>query len=154
MKHTENNLPTSYGEYLDGFAWEHFVTLTSARKRTPDELLRLFVDKFVRQLASVAQRSVCWFVAVEGGDDDRRPHLHAVVWAAGRLSNQELVRAWTTSTPEGRRVPLGRAEVDAYDRELRGVFYLTKELTPVRDWYDVSKTTPPRLGPREVAIIA
>ena len=49
MKHSENHLPSSYGEYLDVFAWEHFVTLTSDRWRTPEQLLRLFVDKFVRQ---------------------------------------------------------------------------------------------------------
>ena len=126
--------------YLAAHEWAHTVTLTAARPTSCDRLVREFVDVFVRNLARMAQRRVCWFYAGERHASDA-PHLHGLLSGTEGLSPRDVERRWR----------LGRAQAARYEHDRGGTAYVTKALGEELEQYDVSPRRPPVRSARAAA---
>lgn len=123
--------------YLKSFRWAHVATLTSESARSRPELVRLFKDGFVRQLAYQAQRGIAWFYAVEYDAATRCvPHIHALLGHTEMLTVKQIERSW----------PGGHTRIVRYDPTQEGAAYVTKDLLLDPDGYDWSKRLPSRLA--------
>lgn len=116
------------GDFLKGFAWSHFIILTTRRPGPPDRLLSRFTV-YIRSLERIAQCRVGWFVAVE----ERVPgwgHLHALAAGTEHLTVARLERQWRH----------GFNRVRKYDPARRGCHYSVKDITDEwhHDLFDLS----------------
>ncbi len=154
----QNDKPTSatslaaaWGEYLQPYDWDHWVTLTFApyRRRDlrgavalgparpgptrpgppPDYAHREF-RYFVHRLECRGGGSVWWFRGDELGERLGRFHLHALLGGTGCLLDETLGREWRA----------GFSVVKRYDPGLGAAHYLTKYATKGLADYDVSGT--------------
>jgi hypothetical protein len=87
---------------------------------------------WLRNLARNAQRSTSWFYVVEPTAAGHL-HVHALVWAAGRLTGGDLERAWRW----------GMTHVRRYDPAQGAALYVTKDILPRALEYNLSRRLPP-----------
>ena len=115
--------------------WSHFATLTTAEPMSEQRLVRQFNNRFVRQLARLAQGGIQYFYAIE---HDRAtgqfPHLHALLHGTASLTTSEVRAQW----------PFGQTDATPYDRALAAAAYVSKGILIDPDNYDVSPSWPPR----------
>lgn len=132
-----SRLRQAWSEYLRGFAWDHFATLTFARTTTPEGARRAFVQVWHRVVARLAQRPVPYFFVVERGGGGMW-HIHALLSGTQHVPLDGLESAWKR---------YGRADIQPYDPMRGAAFYLTKSLPDPAsaEHYDVSKRLPPLL---------
>jgi hypothetical protein len=123
------------GEYLNGYAWDHFATLTYARSRRRCIIEHDIERSWFRICARKAQRPLAWFYAIERGAAGRF-HVHALLAGTALLSRDQVSAAWK----------YGRADIRPYDR-LRGAsWYCTKDTAQAGASWDVSRRVPPQFG--------
>jgi hypothetical protein len=126
-----------WGNWLSEYAWDHFVTLTTRDSVSEQRLKMEFVNCFVRRLDQVAQQQTGYFYAVECTTTGHS-HLHALTWCGGKLTCEQIKRAWK----------LGRRQVVPYDPSRRAAYYVTKTIGDASyDHYGISKRLPPKLDP-------
>ena len=106
------------GDWLRGYQWSHWVTLTVDGQWPAERLLRAFHDEFVRFATKVAQGPVQYAFVVEGGVLGDQAHLHALISGTETAASKRLERAWRH----------GRAHVRSYQPSLGAAHYLTKEI--------------------------
>ena len=128
----------AWGAWLGEYEWSHIVHLTTATPFSEARLVKAFRDEFVRYAEKVAQNPVPYWFAVEGGALGDRPHIHALLAGAERLTTAQLVGAWRHARPE-------RLRVSEYDAALGASYYITKEIGGRALDYGASKRFPRRL---------
>ena len=135
--HRETNvLQRAWADHLNGFAWDHAVTLTSRYPMSRVAIARAFTNKFVRRLSRRLQGPVPFFWIVEQATHGF-PHLHALVSSTARLSVEEMQGLWS----------MGFTRIVTYDARRGAAFYTTKDIaSPDRDDYGVSRRLPRRIA--------
>ena len=121
-----------WGLYLNTFQWDHVAHLTTRKPTTKANLLRLFLNAFVRRTAHAARRPVPYFYAIEEHVSGA-PHLHALLAGSKSLTIRGLERRWR----------FGFARVLVYDPARRASHYVSKSLLSGSAEYDVSRRLPP-----------
>ncbi len=143
------SLAAAWGEYLQPYPWDHWVTLTFAPPRPPhlgggvrlgparpgadrpgpppDYAHREFA-RWVHRLEDCSEEPVWWFRGDELGERLGRLHLHALLGGTGGLLDETLGRQWRA----------GFSVVKPYDPALGAAHYLTKYATKGLADYDVS----------------
>jgi hypothetical protein len=137
------NHATEVAKFLDNFEWDHFVTLTTRRPITEENIARLFKDRFIRKLAFTARCPIPYFYAVEGGDaTGGYPHLHALISGSKGVSIEQVRRAWQAGVTDARR----------YEASRGAAYYVTKGIIASPDQYNLSRRMPPRRLSAESAV--
>ncbi len=121
----------AWGEYLRGFEWSYFVSLTTGLPSSPAAIKRYFDNRFVRSLARAAQQPLAWFYVGESGGAGRH-HAHALVWTGPTLNSSHIRGAWR----------IGLSHIETYDPNRGAAYYVTKSLGSDPD-YDLSRRLPP-----------
>jgi hypothetical protein len=129
------------GDNLNGFEWDHIVTLTYKFPRTPERIQRDVEAGWIRRCERNAQRPVAWFYAIERGAAGLL-HVHALIWGTARLTPKQLDRAWRSDW-QSRGRKLGRTQIDRYDPSAGGAWYASKDVCERALWWDVSLRKPP-----------
>jgi hypothetical protein len=129
----------AWGNWLSGFLWHHFATLTFPEQPSPAAAIgHLRTSR--RWLEQRAQERVCWFYALERGAAGLL-HLHVLLSGTGRLPPASVAAAW----------PRGRADVSIYDPKRGATYYVSKAITTDVVEYDIdlptAKTPPLPPGP-------
>lgn len=130
--HTGARLPArdlrrAWGEFLEGYQWAHFLTLTFRRESGPDFAARAY-DRYLRRVTKCADRPLYWFMATEYGRRAGRLHLHALTGNTDTLERSRLQHEWRD----------GFSRVLDYQPHLGATHYLTKYITKDLADYDVS----------------
>ena len=116
----------AYAAFLKEFAWTHFCTFTAPP--TVDDKLRESLRVTLRKLEQRAQQAVTYLWVRERGVGGT-PHLHVLLGGTAHLSRASIASAW----------PLGYADVQPFDAERGGVYYLTKNLFEEDGLWDLSR---------------
>lgn len=138
---TQNQCPAlsigeAYGHFLQVFLWTHFGTFTSREARNREQLVRQFVNQFVRRLSHMAQRGIAWFYAIEFDGATRHvPHLHCLLGYTEHLTVDQIRSAWHG----------GFTHVSRYEPGLGAPLYVAKRLSLDPDGYGWSKRMPARI---------
>lgn len=136
MTAIEHQHAAQLAEYLSGFDWSHFLTLTSKKQHPEAALRREFEEGFIRRLAKQAGAPIPFFRVIEGGTvPGSLPHLHAFIAGARRLTTTAIGSAWR----------LGFTRVKVYDPTRGAARYLAKGIPLAPDSYDFSRRHPVRL---------
>ena len=130
-----NALPEAWAEFIRGYEWDYFVTLTPARPMGEANICRYFERNFDRRLAKAAQRGVSWFYVAEQGAAGLW-HIHAFLWANGGLESRHIQPTWR----------IGHVDVKRYNPNLGAAYYVTKSLDDTDAAYSVSAKMPPKLA--------
>ena len=124
-----------WGEWLTGFLWAHFATLTFRHQPAVPAAIRDF-KVWVRRLEQRALERVYWFYALERGAAGML-HLHCLVSGTRELSGGSLEDAWSW----------GRADASPYDPERGASYYVTKAVASDAAEYDIDPPPRPRREP-------
>jgi hypothetical protein len=127
MSRSPNPIASAWGDHLEQFQWQYFVTLTHRYDRTPEQFHAMFKKQFIRRLARVAQAPVEWFIAVEH-DAMTRTHAHALLLSKGRLTAESISKSWR----------FGLSQVRRYEPGGRASHYVAKTLDRPDASYDIS----------------
>jgi hypothetical protein len=130
-----HRLATQWGDFLDQYQWDFFVTLTTRFDRSPAEVEYALKRGFLRTLAQVAQGRVSWFYSIEH-DFGVRPHAHLLIASQAPVPRDSVARAW----------PHGVSDVQAYRRGGKAASYVAKWLALPDALYDIS--APPLVARR------
>ncbi|MGV3707375.1 MAG: rolling circle replication-associated protein [Gemmatimonas sp.] len=134
---TRPTLVRAWGEYLNRYQWNHWVTLTTEDNDSVEAIVREFHRGFIRRLERRAQRRVDWVYAAERSSAAQN-HLHALVYGTSHLTVRNVQRAWDR----------GLTTVTRYSDRLGAAWYLMKQLGDVSlddTQYDLSQRMPPLL---------
>lgn len=123
----ESQVRQAWGEWLERFPWDHYVTLTFKDKSGPDLARRSF-DRWIRRLEQEAKLPLLWFVGHENGRLLGRLHLHALVGNTREVSPAVMEKLWTP----------GWSRIMPYQPTLGAAYYVTKYVTKEMLDYDVS----------------
>jgi hypothetical protein len=118
----------AYPKWLDGFAWDHFCTLTFT-DGCSDAFARQAFNRFARRVEHSAGSPISWFWVLERGACRAMPHLHALLGGTARLTVRSIDGQW--------RVGLRR--VRRYDPRRSAAWYVTKRILDDMTDYDVSQ---------------
>lgn len=124
---------TAVGVWLRDYEWNHWVTLTVARRWPPDRLGKAFVEEFVRYATKVSQGPVAYSFVIEGGAVGDQAHLHCLLHGTASIPVARLETAWRH----------GRASAEVYDRQRGAAYYMAKEIGGRVLDYDCSHRMPP-----------
>ena len=129
----DKELRQALGEWIEGRAWDHYATLTTAKPVTRSRLFTMFRNRFVRKLEQLAQRRIDWLLVVEGDSARKHIHLHALLYSTARLRVPDIQHRWG----------LGRSRVEIYRPFGGAAPYMAKDL-PENPWaWDFSRRLPP-----------
>ena len=139
----QDSIHQAWTDWLSGFHWDHFATLTFAEPRSEASARRAF-GRYVRDLRERTHGgSVGYFCGYEYGTFGRL-HLHALLRTSvpqpelGRngvphpspaLPGELVWRTWFDR--------FGRATVSAYDRNRGAAGYVSKYVTKRLAYYDI-----------------
>ena len=87
-----------WGNYIRGYTWSHFATLTSSWPRSPEWMLDEF-KRYARSLERIAQGRVNWFASAE----ETVPgwaHVHALLPAHNDWQPRHSTRGGDQASPE------------------------------------------------------
>jgi hypothetical protein len=137
--------PSEVAKFLDDFAWDHFVTLTTRRPLSNERIAHIFKDRFIRKLAFAAGGPIPYFYVVEGGwSTGGYPHVHALISGSKAISNNGVRRVWREGISDARR----------YEPARGAAYYVTQEIMSSPDDYNLSKRMPPRIRRMESTSVA
>src|SRR4051794_20658575 len=119
------------GEWLHGFQWDHFVTLTFRRGASVAGALAAFA-RWHRWITRSAGTPVPHFVVAEGDSAGTGVHLHVLIAGTAALSTTMLAEAWKH----------GHTRVLIYDSRRGASFYVSKQISAGAEW-DMSHRLPP-----------
>ncbi|MSR06351.1 MAG: hypothetical protein EXR93_04670 [Gemmatimonadetes bacterium] len=106
---------TALGDWLGGYPWDHFVTLTfSSGSPSTEGAIKAFRG-WIRRLEQRGQQRISWFYVLETSHGGMR-HLHALVLGTAGLPSAALENAWRW----------GRVDASEYDRRKGASYYVTK----------------------------
>lgn len=127
------NVPEAYGDWLSGYNWDIWATLTFARQPSPVGALDAWRTFFRKQVREYSSRAFA-FAATEEGRIYGRVHMHALI---GGMLPEKIVppREWVDRTWRKFR---GIAYVCDYDAEKKASYYIAKYVTKQLAEYEVS----------------
>lgn len=108
------------------FDWTHFCTLTF-RKPTNIETAAKRFRTWTRRLEQRAQHRINYIMAPERHQRGTA-HVHAILAGLEGFPSSWLAASWVEME--------GRIEIEPYDPERGGAFYLTKTIGTSNDWWD------------------
>lgn len=118
-----------WGEWLSGFPWQAWGTLTLRwADPTPAQLARGFT-RFVRWLRAEGNPDVSWYFAHETGALGRS-HLHCLLGALAPDTPRSTLWRWWWDR-------YGRCEVRGYDPERGAAVYVAKYVSKTYAHYDL-----------------
>lgn len=91
-----SRIRAGWGEFLTGFPWEQFATLTFDPRRAPNTSERTVsreVFRFCGDMARMSRRPVVWAYAIEGGGGRHR-HGHVLLIDARDAALEAAQRVW------------------------------------------------------------
>jgi hypothetical protein len=121
-----------WGDYLMGYRWTLFATLTTRYPLTEARLVSAF-DVWMRKLARVAQGPPAWQRSIEPHACGNHLHIHCLVWVPPCVIPSTAKGLWR----------LGRADVERFDPNRGAAYYIGKTYLSAPDSYDVSRRQPP-----------
>ena len=122
-----------YGQYLHGFAWTHFVSLSSVSRVATDVALSShFETVFIPRLEQLSGGVVHWTWAAERSPGTGVPHLHALLALSWPCRRVDIAKAWG----------IGNCDIQFYDRNRGASFYLAKYTMGGNLEFDISATLP------------
>lgn len=101
---TRGQLRDAWGEFLSGFPWDWFVTLTFREEVSSFRAHRLFTY-FVRALEKAAGIPIFWFRVDEIGSRLGRFHIHALIGNVAHLRRMTWVDWWDRIAGYARILP-------------------------------------------------
>jgi hypothetical protein len=116
----------AWGEWLGGFSWDHFATLTFVYDSQAEAALREF-GRWIRRLEQRAQRRVSWFFALEP-DSGGQLHIHVLLAGTDRVGVGGLRGAWLN----------GKSHIARYQSHGGAARYVTKFLGSKCAGYDLN----------------
>ncbi len=123
---TTGQLREAWGQFLSGFPWDWFVTLTFREEIGSYRAHRLF-ESFIRALEKAAGIPLFWFRVDEIGGRTGRFHIHALIGNVAHLRRMTWVDWWDRVAGYARILPFEAKRGAAY----YCAKYLTKQLG---DW--------------------
>lgn len=125
-----------WGDWLDEHAWTHWGTLTTRWPATRDSLFEKWTE-LTLEVEAQLQCDVAWVVFYEIGGGTRG-HLHFVMYVPdGNLAPRAVGKLWSH----------GKADVQVFNPDRPGVYYISKWVGRLQDNFDLSATFPPQRHP-------
>jgi len=121
-----------WGDFLMGYQWTLFATLTTKYPMTRSRLVSEF-ERYIRKLARVAQGPLAWQYALEYHSCGAQLHLHALIYAPPCVTPAVARGHWK----------FGRADVERFDSAKGAAYYIGKTYLRNPDGYDISRRLPP-----------
>jgi hypothetical protein len=106
-------LSQAWGEFLSGFNWEWFLTLTFREPQESFRAHRLF-RRFAGQINRAAGNSVAWFMVFEYGSRLGRLHIHALMLNVAHLSRFHWMEEWNKVAGYARILPFAQGKGAAF----------------------------------------
>lgn len=125
----ERQLAEAWGEFLSGYPWDWFLTLTFREPVVSFRAHRLF-ERFAKDLEKAAGIPIAWFRADEFGPRGGRLHLHALILNVGHLRRLSWMDEWN------RRA--GYARILPFDPSKGAAYYCAKYVTKAFGDWDLS----------------
>jgi len=119
-------LTEGWGQFLPGFPWDWFVTLTFRDEVVSFRAHRLFAS-LVRQIEKAAGLPIFWFRADEIGSCGGRVHIHALMGNVAQLRRMYWVDRWNEMA--------GYARILPFDSKRGAAYYCAKYVAKeINDW--------------------
>jgi hypothetical protein len=119
-------LSVAWGQFLSGFSWDWYVTLTFRDWVKSFRAHRLF-EHFVRELEKAAGIPIFWFRADEIGFHGGRFHIHALIGNVAHLRRLTWMDRWNKLA--------GIARILPFDSKRGAAYYCAKYVTKQSgDW--------------------
>lgn len=122
-------LVEAWGDFLGGFPWDWFCTLTF-RDPVPSFTAHRRFAFFMRDVEQAAGLPIAWFRADEYGPLGGRLHLHALVSNVGHLRRLTWMDRWDARN--------GYARILKFDPEKGAAYYCAKYVTKQFGEWDLS----------------
>ena len=129
----QSSLVSAYGDFFGSWPWDHYATLTFARKLSDSTCLRHW-DEFVDSLGRVTHGRVAWVRADErrwsGCASPEIPlHYHALIKYRNVPAAGDVAGLW--------KAKAGDAKVETYDAGGGAAYYIAKMIPFVDTRYDM-----------------
>ena len=129
----QSNIVSAYGDFFQGWAWDHFATLTFARKQSQANCLRLY-NAFIQSLGRTTLGRVGWVRVGEirssdCGSPEIPLHFHALLKYKNVPPPEAVAALW--------KAKAGDAQVEAYRAGGGGAVYVAKMLPYEDTNYDM-----------------
>jgi hypothetical protein len=119
-------LAEGWGQFLSGFPWDWFVTLTFRDEVMSFRAHRLFA-RFVREIEKAAKMPIFWFRADEIGPRGGRFHIHALMGNVAQLRRMYWIDRWNEIA--------GYARILSFDSKRGAAYYCAKYVVKqINDW--------------------
>jgi len=126
----DRQLSEAWGQFLSGYPWDWFLTLTFREPVASFRAHRLF-SYFARDIEKAAGMPIAWFRGDEFGPHGGRLHLHAVMLNVAHLRRLLWMDEWD------RRA--GYARILPFDPHLGAAYYCAKYVTKHFGEWDLSE---------------
>jgi hypothetical protein len=126
-------LNAEWAQWLKGFQWTLFVTLTTEREWQPngwEAATRRYLHSIERQFGAC-----WWFYAIELGGGGRW-HAHVLIGGLDARLAGEVAACWK----------VGGVQVRPYDQRRRGAAYIVKQVISEEHPYDFSERLPAKFN--------
>ena len=129
----QTNIVSAYGDFFQGWAWDHFATLTFARKQSQANCIRLY-NEFIDSLGRTTRGRVGWVRADEQrssgcGSPGIPLHYHALLKYKNVPGPEAVAALW--------KAKAGEAKVKAYGSGGGAAFYMAKMIPYEGTGYDM-----------------
>ena len=129
----QSSLVSAYGSFFGSWPWNHYATLTFARKLSESTCLRHWSD-FINSLGRLTHGRVAWVRADErrwsGCASPEIPlHYHALLKYQNVPAPEDVAALW--------KLTAGDAKVEAYDCGVGAPYYLAKMFPYENARYDI-----------------
>ncbi len=125
----DRQLSEAWGEFLSGYPWDWFLTLTFREPVKSFTAQRAFA-RFAKDIEKAAGLPIAWFRGDEIGPIGGRYHLHALMLNVAHLRRLTWMDEW------GRRA--GYARILPFDPQLGAAYYCAKYVTKQFGEWDLS----------------
>lgn len=151
---TRSNLhiKQAYGDYVRGFSWDWYITLTFSRKQSSASANEK-LEKFLREVERSIKAPLSCVFSEENklsglGEPEGSIHYHLFARSSVPIAKGLCEEIWSRPNFGGDRVQGRSAEVRRYDPSVSASFYLFKELcSSTFHWgtwnLDLNGSTPP-----------
>ena len=119
-------LVEGWGQFLSGFPWDWFLTLTFRDETVSYRAHRLYTT-LVRQIEKAAGLQIFWFRADETGPRGGRFHIHALMGNVAQLRRMYWIDRWNEMA--------GYARILPFDLKRGAAYYCAKYVAKeINDW--------------------